>query len=97
MQRIRNILFIYVLPFSCSIALSNNIIAPKQSINLKSIEYASHIPPKHVFKIIDIKLIIKIIFINPEKDLSLLTFKILFANKYTNNIGIAISPTNLFS
>ena len=87
----------FVLSSSFSIHFNNNIIAPIDNSNLKSILYASQIPPKHVF-IINANIDTTIItFINILNSLLSVCFKILFLFCYIQSIGISTNPISLFS
>ena len=80
-----------------SIHFNPRITALIDKINLKSILYASHIPPKQVFMIIDISDRIIEMFMNEDSSLFLDLFRMLDLIKKIYSIGIDISHISLFS
>ena len=80
-----------------SIHFNPRITALIDKINLKSILYASHIPPKQVFMIIDIIDRMIDMFINVDSSLFLDLFSMLDLFRKIYSIGIDISPISLFS
>lgn len=97
MHNIRNILLVSWLSLLISIHFNPSIIALIDKISLKSMLYASHIPPKHVFMIIDIIDRMIDMFINVDSSLFLDLFSMLDLFRKIYSIGIDISPISLFS